>query len=213
MQFFTGCLYLLTMTELINTFGIYTPERLAEELGVSPRTLAEWRMKRTGPSFVRLGVGERSSIRYRDKDVRTWLDRQVMGFKPPTWTEFVESHICLSSGTTVPNAIILWLWFDYQERCGAKAAAQYPSQLSDIDPALDQFYGQGVSIPGVSGDHAANVAQLQYRGICLQETARDLIGTDTRKFVRKWAGRDKALANDLTHEEFYSVVDAICQNL
>lgn len=202
------------MTETISTLGIYTPERLAEELGVSPRTLAEWRMKRTGPSFVRLGVGERSPIRYRDKDVRTWLNRQVTSFKPPTWIEFVENHLCLSSGTTVPNAIILWLWFDFQERCGVTTATvRYPRHISDIDPALDQFYGRSRSIRAFSGDHAANIAQSQYRGVRLWETARDLIGTDTRKFVRKWAGRDKALADDLTHNEFDSVVDAICQNL
>lgn len=205
------------MTETISTLGIHTPERLAEELGVSPRTLAEWRMKRTGPSFVRLGVGERSPIRYRDKDVRTWLDRQVTSFKPPTWIEFVENHLCLSSGTTVPNAIILWLWFDFQERCGVTTATvRYPRHISDIDPALDQFYGRnGASHESYDNydDHAANVAQLQYRGVRLQEKARDLIGTDTRKFVRKWAGRDKDLAVDLTQNEFDSVVDTICQNL
>jgi predicted DNA-binding transcriptional regulator AlpA len=50
-----------------------TPEDLAKRLGVKPRTLQEWRSRKRGPHFVRL----EGFIRYRERDVEEWLDRQT----------------------------------------------------------------------------------------------------------------------------------------
>lgn len=34
---------------------LLTPKQVAEWLGVSPQSLADWRYQRTGPAFTRLG--------------------------------------------------------------------------------------------------------------------------------------------------------------
>jgi len=47
---------------------------VAEYLGVPPRTLEDWRHKRTGPPFVK--VGQR--VRYRKADVDQWMERQTV---------------------------------------------------------------------------------------------------------------------------------------
>mgnify|MGYP000894626959 FL=1 len=45
----------------------------AAMLGVSPRTLANWRTLGIGPAFVRVGA-VRSRTLYRVDDLNTWLD-------------------------------------------------------------------------------------------------------------------------------------------
>ena len=45
----------------------------AAMLGVSPRTLANWRALGIGPAFVRVGA-VRSRTLYRVDDLNTWLD-------------------------------------------------------------------------------------------------------------------------------------------
>jgi len=45
----------------------------AAMLGVSPRTLANWRTQGIGPAFVRVGA-VRSRTLYRVDDLNTWLD-------------------------------------------------------------------------------------------------------------------------------------------
>lgn len=42
---------------------------LAALLDVPPQRLAEWRYKRTGPAFVKIG----RQVRYRTEDVDAWL--------------------------------------------------------------------------------------------------------------------------------------------
>lgn len=51
--------------------GLLTPETLAKRLGVTERTLAEWRVSppSTGPAYLRVGRG----IRYRPEMVDSWL--------------------------------------------------------------------------------------------------------------------------------------------
>jgi predicted DNA-binding transcriptional regulator AlpA len=56
---------------------IMTPEQVAEELGVSAKTLAKWRHFHTGPKYFKLGGTHRSHpVRYRRSDVNEWLDAQ-----------------------------------------------------------------------------------------------------------------------------------------
>lgn len=45
----------------------------AAMLGVSPRTLANWRTHRVGPAFVRVGRVHSRTL-YRINDLKTWLD-------------------------------------------------------------------------------------------------------------------------------------------
>ena len=47
---------------------------VAHWLGVSPETLRGWRLRRTGPPFVRL---TRKVVRYRRSDVETWIATSV----------------------------------------------------------------------------------------------------------------------------------------
>lgn len=42
-------------------------------LGVSPRTLANWRTQRIGPAFVRVGRVHSRTL-YRLDDLKAWLD-------------------------------------------------------------------------------------------------------------------------------------------
>ena len=36
--------------------ALWSPEELADNLGISPRTLAAWRKARTGPAYIRSGA-------------------------------------------------------------------------------------------------------------------------------------------------------------
>lgn len=45
----------------------------AAMLGVSPRTLANWRTQGIGPAFVRVGRVHSRTL-YRIDDLKTWLD-------------------------------------------------------------------------------------------------------------------------------------------
>ncbi|MFA3877591.1 helix-turn-helix transcriptional regulator [Streptomyces sp. MMCC 100] len=50
-----------------------TPAELAAELGVSTKTLMNWRWQGTGPRYVKLTPGRSGRIRYRRRDVNAWL--------------------------------------------------------------------------------------------------------------------------------------------
>lgn len=54
--------------------GLLTPKDLADRLGVTERTLAEWRVgpPSTGPAFCRVG----KTVRYRAQVVDLWLLEQ-----------------------------------------------------------------------------------------------------------------------------------------
>lgn len=52
-----------------NLFGLLTPQQLAEQLGVTVRTLQLWQVKRTGPPVVQAG----RQVYYRVASVESWL--------------------------------------------------------------------------------------------------------------------------------------------
>lgn len=49
--------------------SLITPKTLAHRLGVTERTLSEWRIRGTGPKYIRIG----RSPRYRPEMVDEWL--------------------------------------------------------------------------------------------------------------------------------------------
>lgn len=55
---------------LRQSLAVYTPDELASILGVTRKTLAEWRRLKKGPDFVRI----EKNVLYRQKDVETWMD-------------------------------------------------------------------------------------------------------------------------------------------
>jgi hypothetical protein len=56
-----------TSTQLLDS--LITPATLAERLGTTERSLAEWRITGRGPKFIRIG----RSPRYRPEAVDAWL--------------------------------------------------------------------------------------------------------------------------------------------
>lgn len=46
--------------------------RAAELLSINPRTLQQWRLRGTGPKFVRIST---RCVRYRYRDLMVWADR------------------------------------------------------------------------------------------------------------------------------------------
>jgi predicted DNA-binding transcriptional regulator AlpA len=51
---------------------LLSPDQLAAELDVSPRTLPGWRLRGLGPPYVKVGA----LVRYRRSDVDAWLRAQ-----------------------------------------------------------------------------------------------------------------------------------------
>ncbi|MFI1948050.1 helix-turn-helix transcriptional regulator [Streptomyces virginiae] len=49
---------------------LWTPDQLAEYLGISVRSLYNWKYKGLGPKTVKVG----SRLRYRWGDIEDWLD-------------------------------------------------------------------------------------------------------------------------------------------
>ena len=51
----------------------------AQKLGVTPATLRSWRCRGIGPSFVKMGLGKKSPVRYSVADIGAFVDqcRQV----------------------------------------------------------------------------------------------------------------------------------------
>lgn len=55
-----------------------TTEDAAAMLGISPKTLANWRVLGRGPAYVRVGA-RRSPVLYRVDDLEAWLDSHRVG--------------------------------------------------------------------------------------------------------------------------------------
>ena len=51
--------------------GTLSESELAEQLGLSTRTLLRWRLQGAGPAYVRIG----RSVRYSGAAVRAWMAR------------------------------------------------------------------------------------------------------------------------------------------
>ena len=59
-----------------HTADLWTPARAARELGISVRTLASWRSSgRHNLPYVKVG----RLVRYRERDVGTWLESHLTG--------------------------------------------------------------------------------------------------------------------------------------
>jgi hypothetical protein len=60
--------------------GLMDPRTCAAYLAVSVLTLSDWRAKRRGPAWVKLGTGSaKSAVRYKVSDVQRWLDAHAQG--------------------------------------------------------------------------------------------------------------------------------------
>jgi len=51
-----------------------TPKQVAELLSISPETLQNWRVKRQGPTFKKLGRGRTAKVLYTRQDVDAWVE-------------------------------------------------------------------------------------------------------------------------------------------
>lgn len=54
--------------------SLFTSNETAELLGISPQTLAHWRVRGCGPKYLALNP---RCIRYRPADVQAWLDARA----------------------------------------------------------------------------------------------------------------------------------------
>ena len=63
----------------MNEPEILTTEMLAARWGMDPKTLGNWRVKKHGPAYVKLGKGRGCKVIYMLDDVRAWeaLNRQT----------------------------------------------------------------------------------------------------------------------------------------
>jgi hypothetical protein len=53
---------------------LLTPEEVAAYLGLEQvRTLADWRLRRMGPAYLKCG----RAVRYREADIIAWMDAQA----------------------------------------------------------------------------------------------------------------------------------------
>ena len=71
------------VSEIAENIGteLRSTRQVAEFLGVSPRTLEDWRLRGGGPRFVRMGS---RVVRYRPREVARWIaDREVASTSAP----------------------------------------------------------------------------------------------------------------------------------
>ena len=52
---------------------LWSPDRLAEHLGLPVSTLAKWRHAQIGPRYLKIG----KHVRYRPGDIRRWEEKQL----------------------------------------------------------------------------------------------------------------------------------------
>jgi hypothetical protein len=55
------------------------PDEAAQIIGVSPKTLANWRCRGTGPQFIKLGGvrGSKAAVRYDRDALLSWLHKHT----------------------------------------------------------------------------------------------------------------------------------------
>jgi excisionase family DNA binding protein len=58
--------------------GYLSPAEAAEYLGITIRTLAEWRHSQSGPPYIRLG-GPTGRVRYARSDLDRWMGGKRRG--------------------------------------------------------------------------------------------------------------------------------------
>ncbi|MFE0413613.1 helix-turn-helix transcriptional regulator [Streptomyces tendae] len=65
---------------MIDDLQLLTPAEVGALLGVTEKTLAEYRWKGTGPRFIKLGGNHRSApVRYPRAQLQEWLNSQPAG--------------------------------------------------------------------------------------------------------------------------------------
>lgn len=62
------------LRHLRDQLGIFTPEELANIFEVTVETLAEWRSRKTGPDYVKLG----KRVMYRISDIYVWMQNNTI---------------------------------------------------------------------------------------------------------------------------------------
>lgn len=58
---------------------LLTNEEAANLLSISPRTLANWRLKGHGPRYSHITDNPKSPVRYRHQDILDWVDSRFEG--------------------------------------------------------------------------------------------------------------------------------------
>ena len=51
---------------------LLTPEELCERWKIADNTLRKWRVANTGPTYIKLGEGRNSEVRYRVEDIESF---------------------------------------------------------------------------------------------------------------------------------------------
>lgn len=54
------------------------PPTVSDMVKLAPRTLSDMRWKGTGPAFIKLSPGKGGRIRYRRRDVESWLQERAV---------------------------------------------------------------------------------------------------------------------------------------
>jgi len=55
--------------------NLLTPEEVAEQIGLSVETLAQWRSQKKGIPFVKVS---RNCVRYRKSDLDDWIEERIV---------------------------------------------------------------------------------------------------------------------------------------
>jgi predicted DNA-binding transcriptional regulator AlpA len=63
------------MHTLSSADELLTADELAAHLKMQPQSLADWRYRGKGPTYIKLG----QLVRYRRSDIEDWLDEQTRG--------------------------------------------------------------------------------------------------------------------------------------
>lgn len=64
-------------TDVLGDDEWLTPPEAAKLTKITVRTLSDWRWKKTGPPYRKLSPGKGGRIRYRRRDVESWLEGHV----------------------------------------------------------------------------------------------------------------------------------------
>jgi excisionase family DNA binding protein len=65
----------MTISNVAEAEPLLMEVQAAKFLSVSVRTLQNWRIKQSGPPFIRIG----RAVRYRRSDLSTWIDANTVG--------------------------------------------------------------------------------------------------------------------------------------
>src|SRR5208282_275707 len=74
--------------------NLLSPEELGQNLGLSPATLADWRCRKTGPAYLKVG----RRIWYPKDRVNGWLETKVQETIDGTQKEVRPVELPLQSG-------------------------------------------------------------------------------------------------------------------